>query len=167
MRIISGKYKNRELRSPHSLATHPMGERERLAIFNMLGPLEDKTVLDLFAGTGALGIEALSRGAKTATFVEYNSKTFTVLKDNLKEIDGATALKQDAYKYLPDECFDVIFIDPPYDSFDERILDYRKFLAKDGVIAVSSPKPINPDSRKYANCFITLLRNTWQEGYWP
>ena len=75
MRIISGKYKNRELQSPNSKTTHPMGDRERLAIFNMLTSrlgtpdLTGNTVLDLFAGTGALGIEALSRGAISATFL--------------------------------------------------------------------------------------------------
>ena len=74
MRIISGKYKNRELKSPKSSATHPMSERARLSIFNMLGDISGKTVLDLFAGTGSLGLEALSRGAASATFVEKDYK---------------------------------------------------------------------------------------------
>ena len=157
MRIISGKYKNRELKSPNSTATHPMGERERLAIFNMLGDITGKTVLDLFAGTGALGLEALSRGAAKAIFVENNGKTFQVLKENLSDIDNAKAIKYDVYKYEPDEHFDIIFIDPPYDRFDSDVLQFKKFLNPDGIMVVSSPEPIAPDSRKYANCYISLL----------
>ena len=159
MRIISGKYKNRELKSPNSSATHPMGERERLAIFNMLGPLDGKTVLDLFAGTGALGLEALSRGATSATFVENHPKTFQILKENLRDIENCKIIKQDVYKLDLAEKFDLIFIDPPYDKFDLEVLDFKKYLNKDGVMIISSPKPLNQNSRKYANCFITLVQN--------
>lgn len=157
MRIISGKYKNRVLKSPNSDATHPMGERERLAIFNMLGDLSGKTVLDLFAGTGALGIEALSRGASKAVFVENNPKIVRILKENLESIEGATVLKSDAYKLDLDESFDVIFVDPPYDKFENKVLDFKKYLKDNGAMVVSSPEPINDSSRKYANCFITLV----------
>ena len=156
MRIISGKYKNRELQSPNSTATHPMGERERLAIFNMLGDLSNKTVLDLFAGTGALGIEALSRGAASAVFVENNSKTLQTLKANLDGVKNAKIIKQDAYKLNLAESYDIIFIDPPYDAFDEKILDLKKYLNHGGTLVISSPKPLNESSRKYANCCITL-----------
>ena len=158
MRIISGQYKNRELKSPNSSATHPMGERERLAIFNMLGDLSGKTVLDLFAGTGALGLEALSRGAASCTFVENHPKTLQILKQNLQNIENVTIVKTDAYKFEPVNKFDLIFIDPPYDQFDDKILDFKKFLNKDGLMVISSPKPLSQTSRKYANCFITLWR---------
>lgn len=160
MRIISGKYKNRELQSPNSTVTHPMGERERLAIFNMLGDLSNKTVLDLFAGTGALGIEALSRGAASAVFVEDNNKTLQVLKSNLENIENAKIIRQDVYKFSTMELYDIIFIDPPYDAFDEKILDLKKYLNHGGTLVISSPKPLNESSRKYANCYITLY-------YWP
>ena len=158
MRIISGKYKNKELKSPSSKTTHPMGERERLAIFNMLGDIAGKTVLDLFAGTGALGLEALSRGASKATFVENNHKALAALKSNIASIEHAKAVRQDAYKYVPDEKFDIIFVDPPYDNFDQSILEHKKYLKEDGVMVVSAPCPISSDSRKYANCFISLLK---------
>lgn len=162
MRIISGKYKNRELKSPHSAKTHPMGERERLAIFNMLASelgtpdLAGKTVLDLFAGTGALGLEALSRGAAHATFAEKDPRVIACLKQNLEGISNATIIKGDAYKLGLDQQFDLIFLDPPYDQFDLKILDFKKYLNPDGIMVISSPEPISKDSRKYANCYITL-----------
>ncbi len=157
MRIISGKYKNKQLQSPNSSATHPMGERERLAIFNMLGDLTGKTVLDLFAGTGALGIEALSRGAKNAVFVENNPKTFQILKRNLELVDGAKAVKSDVNSFETDERFDIVFVDPPYDMFSQNVLEFEKFVITGGTMVVSSPEPLNDTSRKYANCFITLV----------
>ncbi len=159
MRIISGKYKNRELKSPKSSATHPMSERARLSIFNMLGDISGKTVLDLFAGTGSLGLEALSRGAKSCIFVENNPKTLQILKDNLKDIENAQILKSDAYKLDLLETFDLIFIDPPYEKFDSSIGYFSRFLNKNGIMVISSPQPINDNSRKYANCYITLVNN--------
>ena len=159
MRIISGKYKNRELKSPNSTKTHPMGERERLAIFNMLGNLEGKTVLDLFAGTGALGLEALSRGAASATFVEKDYKALECLKDNLKDVDNYEVIKGDVYKIKLNKKYDIVFIDPPYDAFDEQVLEFKKLLRENGVLVVSSPQPIDETSRKYANCYVTLVFN--------
>lgn len=158
MRIISGIYKNRELKSPNSSATHPMSERARLSIFNMLGNLENKTVLDLFAGTGSLGLEALSRGASSCTFVENHPKTLQILKQNLQNIENATVLKADAYQYTPKDQFDLIFLDPPYDQFDFKILDFQKYLNQDGTMVISSPEPLDATSRHYANCFITLVK---------
>ena len=157
MRIISGKYKNRELKSPNSSATHPMSERARLSIFNMLGDISGKTVLDLFAGTGSLGLEALSRGARSCTFVENNSKTLQVLKDNLKNIENAQILKSDAYKLELQETFDLIFIDPPYGKFDNNISYFSRFLNKNGVMIVSSPEHLSAKSRSYAGCWVTFL----------
>ncbi len=135
-----------------------MGERERLAIFNMLGDLSDKTALDLFAGTGALGLEALSRGAKSCTFVEKDAKALACLKQNLKDLENTKILKTDAYKFEPANKFDLIFIDPPYDQFDSKILDFKKYLNKDGIMVISSPTAISADSRRYANCWITLVK---------
>lgn len=159
MRRISGKYKNRELKSPNSTKTHPMGERERLAIFNMLGSLDGKTVLDLFAGTGALGLEALSRGAAHATFVENNAKTLQILKENLKDVENAKIVKQDVYKLDITDKYDIVFADPPYNAFNEAVLDFKKHLQTNGILVVSSPKPLDETSRKYANCYITLVCN--------
>ncbi|MBR3233001.1 RsmD family RNA methyltransferase [Candidatus Saccharibacteria bacterium] len=163
MRIISGKYKNRELQSPNSKTTHPMGDRERLAIFNMLtsrlgtSDLTGKTVLDLFAGTGALGIEALSRGAISATFVEKDFKALECLKQNLKNIENCQIIKQDANKFVPDQKIDLIFIDPPYDKYPDNVFDFKKYLNPGGILIISSPAPLDETSKKYANCYITLV----------
>ena len=163
MRIISGKYKNRELQSPNSKTTHPMGDRERLAIFNTLASrlgtpdLTGKTVLDLFAGTGALGIEALSRGAASAIFVEKDFKALECLKQNLKNIENCKIIKQDAYKFESDQKFDLVFIDPPYDKYPDNILDFKKYLNPGGILIISSPAPLDETSKKYANCYITLV----------
>ena len=158
MRIISGKYKNRELKSPNSSATHPMSERARLSIFNMLGPLEGKTVLDLFAGTGSLGLEALSRGAASCAFVENDRKALECLKQNLKNIENCKIIKNDVYKINLENKFDLVFIDQPYDKFDKNINYFSKFLKEDGIMIISSPEPIDESSRHYANCFITLVK---------
>lgn len=165
MRIISGKYKNRELESPNSSTTHPMGERERLAIFNMLlsnlpdYSFENKTILDLFAGTGSLGLEALSRGARSATFVENNTKTLACLKENLKNVPDATISKANAFDFETNELFDIVFVDPPYDKFPDNIEVFKKYLNPYGVMVISSPKPLSNSSRKFAGCFITIICN--------
>ena len=87
MKIISGLYKNRELLSPNSSKTHPMGSREKLALFNMLGfYLKNAEVLDAFSGSGALGLEALSRGAKKVIFVEKSPKVARIIKENCKTL---------------------------------------------------------------------------------
>ncbi|MBQ9029493.1 RsmD family RNA methyltransferase [Candidatus Saccharibacteria bacterium] len=89
LRILSGKYKGTKLASPNLTTTHPMGSREKLALFNMLSPyLNGATVLDYFAGSGALGLEALSRGAARVDFVESSPKAQKVIKENIKLVSG-------------------------------------------------------------------------------
>ena len=87
MQIISGRFKHSNLKSPNDEHTHPMGNREKIALFNQLyGEIEGKTVLDAFAGTGALGLEALSIGAKSAVFIEKNQKIAKILKENIESV---------------------------------------------------------------------------------
>lgn len=157
MRIISGKYKNRELKSPNSSITHPMSERARLSIFNMLGDLSGKTALDLFAGTGALGLEALSRGAASCTFVEKDAKALACLKQNLKNIENCKIIKNDVYTIKLEDGFDLVFVDQPYDKFNKDIEFFNKFLNKGGKIIVSSPMALNDKSRSYAGCWVTIF----------
>ena len=83
MRIISGIYKNRNINSPEVNDTHPMGERERIALFNMIGTeLKDATVLDAYAGSGALGIEAISRGARDVLFIDSSHAALRTTAEN-------------------------------------------------------------------------------------
>ena len=137
-----------------------MSERARLSIFNMLGPLEGKTALDLFAGTGALGLEALSRGAASATFVEKDYKALECLKDNLKDVDNYEVIKGDVYKIELNKKYDIVFIDPPYDKYNNDVSEFKKYLNDDGIIIISSPKEIDFgfDSKVYANCRISKAR---------
>ena len=92
MRVIAGSLGGRRLKAPRGRVTRPTSDRVKEALFAMLGPLDGGSVLDLFAGTGALGIEALSRGAERAVFVERDARVVSVLKANLSELGlGGTA----------------------------------------------------------------------------
>jgi 16S rRNA (guanine966-N2)-methyltransferase len=116
MRVVAGRYKGRTLHSPRGRATRPTSDKVRGAIFNVLGDIEGVHVLDLFAGTGALGIEALSRGAADAVFVDTDT---AAVERNLALIDaGGRAFKRDALRWLAQSegLYDLVFLDPPYSS---------------------------------------------------
>ena len=125
MRIISGRLKGRKLKSVRGARTRPTADRVRESLFNILGPesVRDAVVLDLFAGTGALGIEALSRGAARAVFVEKAQPAVTVLKSNLAACEltqTARVIQWDILKNLNclkhcEKPFTLVFLDPPYD----------------------------------------------------
>jgi 16S rRNA (guanine966-N2)-methyltransferase len=123
MRVISGRLGGRRLKAPGGRVTRPTSDRVREALFGMLGELEGAAVLDVFAGAGALGIEALSRGATGAVFIERDPGAVRVLKDNLAALglDPAQAQvrRADALRALRaararEETYDLLFIDPPY-----------------------------------------------------
>jgi 16S rRNA (guanine966-N2)-methyltransferase len=123
MRVIAGELGGRRLKAPNGVDTRPTSDRVREAVFAMLGRIDQAWVLDLFAGTGALGIEALSRGAAGAVFVERDRSAARVLGDNLAALgiadDTAEIRRADALAALRDantrqETYDLVFIDPPY-----------------------------------------------------
>ena len=119
MRVVAGAYKGRRLRAPAGAATRPTADRVREAIFSMLGPLEGERVLDLFAGSGALGIEAASRGAAAVTFVEADPRALRAIRRNLAELPlDAEVVRSDALGYLRARPgpFELVFVDPPYSS---------------------------------------------------
>lgn len=167
MRIISGIYKNKEILIPGTDKTHPMGSREKLALFNMILPyLPEKRVLDAFAGSGALGLEALSRGASEAVFVEKDEKAVKIIKENLKSlgVTNATVVKSTVDTFEPEEKFDLIFADPPYNKFEKSQIEHlARFLSSDGTLVLSSPEPVDLPglkllkSRKYAGCIISIF----------
>lgn len=120
MRIIAGKYKNRIILAPKSSSTRPMTDKTKEAVFNVIGPyFGEIVVLDLFAGSGALGFEALSRGAKQVYAVELNNVAGKIINANVSNL-SATGLilwkmdYQKALARLAGTVFDLIFIDPPY-----------------------------------------------------
>lgn len=123
MRIISGDHKGRRLFSIRGMATRPTSDRVREALFNILGTKPDGAqVLDLYAGTGALGIEALSRGANHAVFVDRSGQALTILRKNIAQCnlgESSRILQWDITKNLNclkpyPQTFDLVFMDPPY-----------------------------------------------------
>lgn len=122
MRIISGKYGGRILRPPANFRARPTTDMAREGLFNILSnrlDLSEVKVLDLFAGTGSVGLEFLSRGAERVMFIESNFVHFSFIRDSLRklEIGNAAVYRQDVFRVVPKikERFDLIFADPPYD----------------------------------------------------
>lgn len=128
MRIIAGIYRSRTIITPKGDATRPTTDRARESLFNILShsfDLDGIRVLDLFAGSGAFGLEALSRGASHVTFVENDKKAIEAIAANIKAFEAeneASVVKLDVYKWLSGAsgAYDLVFADPPYD--DERTL---------------------------------------------
>jgi 16S rRNA (guanine966-N2)-methyltransferase len=119
LRVVAGTFKGRRLAAPRGTRTRPTADRVREALFSMLGDVEGARVLDLFAGSGALGIEALSRGADSAVFVERDAPAVAAIERNLAAVGvEAKVLRQDVMRFLAgaDGPFDLVFCDPPYDS---------------------------------------------------
>ena len=153
MRVITGSARGRKLKTPSGYDVRPTTDSVKEAIFNIIqSDIEGRRVLDLFAGTGQMGIEALSRGAESAVFVDNDAESLKIVKENLS-ICGfkATAVKTDALSYI-ENCgkFDVIFIDPPYDSgvYEDVIRKINLFdiLNDGGIITVECRKEKNlPD----------------------
>lgn len=134
MRIIAGTAKGTHLLSKNNYDTRPMLERAREALFNILGDqVHHALVLDLFAGTGSLGLEALSRGAKFCHFVEMSRESQEIITANIEKChvqERAKLWKQNAFqvmKFLVPNQFNLIFLDPPYHYFDQPV-SRREFL---------------------------------------
>ena len=148
MRVIGGKLKRSILKEVSSLTTRSTKDRVKESIFNMImSYLYESHVLDLFAGSGALGIEAISREAKSCDFVEHSQDAYKVLAQNIKQLTithQSSLNKMDAFSYLStsDKLYDLIFLDPPYESgFINRSLDIindKALLNKDGIIVILS-----------------------------
>ncbi|MDQ3934812.1 MAG: 16S rRNA (guanine(966)-N(2))-methyltransferase RsmD [Actinomycetota bacterium] len=122
LRVVAGRHGGRRLKTPPGRDTRPTADRVREALFSILGPIsETARVLDLFAGSGALGIEALSRGAAAATFVERDRRAAEVVRENLRAIEAEQeVVVADALRWLGERAgeaaYDLVFLDPPYDS---------------------------------------------------
>jgi 16S rRNA (guanine966-N2)-methyltransferase len=177
MRIIAGSRKGARIFAPKGSETRPTGDRVREAAFNLLGPAaaEGATVLDLFAGSGAMGLEALSRGAARAIFVESDREACRTINRNLDKLglEGATVLCQDALTALRADAragtrYDLVLVDPPYRRFSSLqnplIEHLPKILAPDGLLLVETAAAEEPElplatrtSRRYGSARLTLF----------
>jgi len=121
MRVVAGEFGGRRLHAPAGGGTRPTADRVREALFSILGDVSGARVLDLYAGSGALGIEALSRGASSAEFVDSGRRAVEAIRRNLAELGVDAAVhRRDALSWLAQaergETYDLVFCDPPYDS---------------------------------------------------
>jgi 16S rRNA (guanine966-N2)-methyltransferase len=152
MRVIAGEYRGRRLKVPPGVRTRPTADRVREALFSMLGDVEDLRVADLFAGSGALGIEALSRGAEHATFVERDHGAVGILKFNLAAlgiVEGVEVFEWDVVRWLDTVAgsfeFDLLFVDPPYSSAPRLAEPLTKLLP--GVVSSTATIVTESDKR--------------------
>lgn len=174
MRIVRGSVGGRVLRAPPGADTRPTSEKVREAIFNILPDVEGMQVFDLFAGSGALGLEALSRGAAHATFVDQGKAALTAIRGNLRELgldSRATVLSGDAValaaRQVPASPWGLVFIDPPYRSdLAVRSATALAHLAEDAVIVIEHDRRNAPpdqvgsllrtDQRRYGDTLVSF-----------
>ena len=164
MRIISGKYKGKNLYSPITDNIRPTGDKVKQAIFTKLQFfILDKIVLDLFSGSGALGIEAISRGAKEVIFVDNNTNSIKLTEKNLKSINSHSKVIHSDYTFALknfDKQFDLILLDPPYASgvYENCLNLIKKYnlLSPSGIIVCERDKlkPINSSPYKLTDTKI-------------
>jgi 16S rRNA (guanine966-N2)-methyltransferase len=142
MRVIAGKYRSRRLRTPSFSSVRPTSDRLRETLFNILGPsVEDSLFVDLYAGTGAIGIEAISRGAREVFFIDHDPACISLMRQNLESLDiraGVEVIKADAERGLEKLAArhliaDFIFFDPPYS--DDNYMDILDYLDASHLVA--------------------------------
>ena len=170
MRIIAGEHRGRRIVAPKGNETRPTSDFVRESAFNLIGPVDGASVLDLYAGSGALGIEALSRGASRAVFVDRSREACRTIGQNLEHIGlHATVLCQDAERALARDHspYDLILADPPYTftAYDRLAPHIARLLAPEGLAVIQTPAAFEPaleglevrTSRKYGSARLTLF----------
>jgi 16S rRNA (guanine966-N2)-methyltransferase len=176
VRIVAGANRSRRLRVPVGSAVRPTSELVRAAIFDVLGPVGGLSVLDLFAGTGAMGLEALSRGAAGCVFVEQDRSVAEVLRANIRDLDHlgvSRVVVADYHAALQDimgagERFDLLFVDPPYRMLPEAEVTLEplapSLLADGGVVVFESDRASHPTlgavpvfDRVYGDSRVTMV----------
>jgi len=171
MRIIAGSYRSRNLVAPAGMETRPTSDRLRESLFNILAPrIEGARVADLYAGSGAIGLEALSRGAVAVEFVEKAPPALKALRANLTVLgirSGVTVQGQSAKQWLkrpPAKGFDIVFLDPPYDAAEEyeTVLtalgtNCRGFLAE-GAVVIAEHRRKDKLAERYGRLERSRLR---------
>ena len=177
LRIISGRYGGRFIKAPDGRTTHPMGDRVRSALFNMVD-VDGKNVLDAYAGTGAVGLEALSHGAAHVDFIENDKRATRAIEENIAVLDvdeNAKLYKMGVSTFLSSKGsnplsakYDIIFADPPYDKLSIEIISgLTKLLSPGGLFVLSWPSSKMPPrfdtvkqivEKKYAQASIVIYQ---------
>ena len=179
MRVITGIARGRKLKEPEGMEIRPTADQVKEAVFNIIqGDVEGRKCLDLFSGTGQMGIEALSRGAASCVFVDADKKAVNLTRKNLDTVKlGGQVVQSDALRFLESgEKYDLIFIDPPYhaglyDKVLERIKAFDK-LHTGGIMIVESSADYEPESpgapyfklRSYRYGKVRITTFTRREG---
>jgi 16S rRNA (guanine966-N2)-methyltransferase len=177
VRIIAGERKGHTIWAPKGLDIRPTSDRVRENVFNIVAPwVQGARVLDLFAGTGAMGLEALSRGADAVVFVENDPEAVRAIERNLDKLrlTGATVLRRDARMGLAQEVtagrkYDLVLVDPPYTMTDYSALNryLPSVLAEDGLLVLESAARVEPElpglevrtTRKYGSTRVTVFEH--------
>jgi 16S rRNA (guanine966-N2)-methyltransferase len=177
MRIIAGERKGHTIYAPKGLETRPTSDRVRENVFNIVAPwVEDARVLDLYAGSGAMGLEALSRGAAAVVFVEADADAARTIERNLDKLrlTGATVLRASATMALTQEAaagrkYDLVLADPPYSmtDYDPLARYLPTVLSDDGLLVLESAGKVEPElaglavrtSRKYGSTRVTVFEH--------
>ncbi len=175
LRIIAGKFGGRTIQAPDGRITHPMGDRIRGSLFSIIGgEFEDAEVLDTFAGTGSLGLEALSRGAKSVVFIERDRVAGRILTENIQALgvdDKTTTYSMGVSTWIDKNqgnFYDIIFADPPYNNLQlSTVARLGGLLKPNGLMVLSYPgkgevPPVNGivvvDNRSYGTASLAFYR---------
>jgi 16S rRNA (guanine(966)-N(2))-methyltransferase RsmD len=174
MRIIAGSRKGHTIYAPSGLDTRPTADRVREAAFNLIGPVDGASVLDLFAGAGGMGLEALSRGADRAVFVESDRAACRAIERNLEKLrlTGARVVCDDVLRFVATERgrYDLVFVDPPYELVESlhmrlsrylpAVLDEHGLLVFETAARDESELPLaKRTSRRYGSARLTLFEH--------
>jgi 16S rRNA (guanine966-N2)-methyltransferase len=175
MRIVAGSRKGHRIAAPRGVVTRPTGDRVREAAFQLIGSVEGANVLDLFAGSGAMGLEALSRGAARCVFVERDAEACRVIERNLEKLGltGAVVLRREVVEALREEKghgrrYELVLADPPYDDWggvaEPLSVRVPPVLAETALVVVETEARTEPDlpldlvtSRRYGSARISVF----------
>jgi 16S rRNA (guanine966-N2)-methyltransferase len=175
VRIVAGSRKGHRIAAPKGVVARPTGDRVREAVFSLIGPVEGAVVLDLFAGSGAMGLEALSRGAASCVFVERDRDAARVIQSNLEKLrlTGAVVATRAVAATLRDERerghrYNLVLVDPPYEEWIGHATTLEELLPslleEDALVVVETSERVEPElpldlvtTRRYGSARITVF----------
>jgi 16S rRNA (guanine966-N2)-methyltransferase len=175
VRIVAGSRKGHRIAAPKGVVTRPTSDRVRESAFSIIGPVDGATVLDLFAGSGAMGLEALSRGASSCLFVERDREAARVIQANLEKLrlTGAMVTSREVASVLREERdrgrrYDLVLVDPPYGEWKAYAPTLGELvpavLAPDGLVVAETSERVEPalpltlvTTRRYGSARITVF----------